>query len=57
VLSETESVPVVGKPTALFHSMNGERLNIDDDYDESKTMTSLTRIMKNHINSENVRNQ
>lgn len=46
-------VAALGIPTALFQSMNLERLNTDNDYgDESITKTSIIRIMKNLRNSE-----
>jgi hypothetical protein len=58
VLCETDIVQVPGKSTVLFQSINRESLNIDVDYDdESKTMTSTIRIMKNLMSSENLRNQ
>lgn len=58
MLCETDIVQVPGKSTVLFQSINRESLNIDVDYDdESKTMTSTIRIMKNLMSSENLRNQ
>lgn len=52
------NVPVLGKSTVLFQSINGEMLNTDVDYDdESKTTTTTIRITKNLMSSENLKNQ